>query len=125
MCSASDLNWLTRQALGFREGLLDLAAGLGPARVVELCTKYAARYRALSADHLEHLDEAGVAALREAGTVAVLLPGAFYFLRETKLPPLDLLRRYQVPVALATDANPGSAPIRTTIWSEAVARWPS
>jgi len=70
----------------------------------------AARYRALSADHLEHLDEAGVAALREAGTVAVLLPGAFYFLRETKLPPLDLLRRYAVPVALATDANPGSAP---------------
>lgn len=70
----------------------------------------AARYRALSADHLEHLDEAGVAALREAGTVAVLLPGAFYFLRETKLPPLDLLRRYEVPVALATDANPGSAP---------------
>jgi len=70
----------------------------------------AARYRALSADHLEHLDEAGVAALHEAGTVAVLLPGAFYFLRETKLPPLDLLRRYEVPVALATDANPGSAP---------------
>jgi len=70
----------------------------------------AARYKALSADHLEHLDEAGVAALREAGTVAVLLPGAFYFLRETKLPPLDLLRRYQVPIALATDANPGSSP---------------
>ena len=70
----------------------------------------AARYRALSADHLEYLDEAGVAALREAGTVAVLLPGAFYFLRETKLPPLDLLRRYEVPIALATDANPGSAP---------------
>ncbi len=70
----------------------------------------AARYKALSVDHLEHLDEAGVAALREAGTVAVLLPGAFYFLRETKLPPLDLLRRYEVPVALATDANPGSSP---------------
>jgi imidazolonepropionase len=70
----------------------------------------AARYKALSADHLEHLDEAGAAALREAGTVAVLLPGAFYFLRETKLPPLELLRRYEVPVALATDANPGSSP---------------
>jgi len=69
-----------------------------------------ARYRALSADHLEHLDEAGVAAMREAGTVAVLLPAAFYFLRETRLPPLDLLRRYEVPIALATDANPGSAP---------------
>jgi imidazolonepropionase len=72
--------------------------------------RLAARYKAISADHLEHLDEAGVAGLREAGTVAVLLPGAFYFLRETKLPPLDLLRRYEVPVALATDANPGSAP---------------
>lgn len=70
----------------------------------------AARYRALSADHLEHLDEAGAVALRDAGTVAVLLPGAFYFLRETKLPPLDLLRRHGVPVALATDANPGSSP---------------
>lgn len=69
-----------------------------------------ARFQALSADHLEHLDEAGVAALREAGTVAVLLPGAFYFLRETKLPPLELLRSYGVPIALATDANPGSSP---------------
>jgi imidazolonepropionase len=72
--------------------------------------RLAARYGALSADHLEHLDEAGVAALREAGTVAVLLPGAFYFLRETTVPPLDLLRRYEVPMALATDVNPGSSP---------------
>jgi len=72
--------------------------------------RLAARYKALSADHLEHLDDAGASALREAGTVAVLLPGAFYFLRETKLPPLDLLRRYELPVALATDANPGSSP---------------
>jgi imidazolonepropionase len=70
----------------------------------------AARYRALSADHLEYLDEAGVVAMREAGTVAVLLPGAFYFLRETRVPPLDLLRRYGVPIALASDANPGSSP---------------
>ena len=73
-------------------------------------TQLAARHRALSADHLEYLDEAGAVALSEAGTVAVLLPGAFYFLRETKLPPLDLLRRYDVPIALATDANPGSSP---------------
>jgi len=72
--------------------------------------RLAARYGALSADHLEHLDEEGAAALRGAGTVAVLLPGAFYFLREPKLPPLDLLRRYAVPIALATDANPGSSP---------------
>ena len=70
----------------------------------------AARFGALSADHLEHVDEAGVVAMRDAGTVAVLLPGAYYFLRETRLPPLDLLRRHGVPMALATDANPGSSP---------------
>lgn len=69
-----------------------------------------ARYRALSADHLEFLDEAGVQAMREAGTVAVLLPGAYYFIRETQLPPIDLLRRYGVPIALATDSNPGTSP---------------
>ncbi len=73
-------------------------------------TQLAARYRALSADHLEFLDEAGVAAMREAGTVAVLLPSAYYFIRETQLPPLALLRRYEVPVALATDCNPGTSP---------------
>ena len=72
--------------------------------------RLAARHGALSADHLEHLDEAGAAALREAGTVAVLLPGAFYFLRETTLPPLDLLRHHAVPIALASDLNPGSSP---------------
>ncbi|HEX7386501.1 MAG TPA: imidazolonepropionase [Castellaniella sp.] len=70
----------------------------------------AARYKALSADHLEYLDEAGVVALRDAGTVAVLLPGAYYFLRETQLPPVDLLRRHGVPIALATDSNPGTSP---------------
>ncbi|MGM0526008.1 MAG: imidazolonepropionase [Pseudomonadota bacterium] len=71
----------------------------------------AARYQALSADHLEQLDEAGVKAMAKAGTVAVLLPGAFYFLRDTQVPPIDLLRQYHVPIALATDANPGSSPI--------------
>jgi imidazolonepropionase len=70
----------------------------------------AARHHALSADHLEFLDEAGVAAMKAAGTVAVLLPGAFYFIRETQLPPLDLLRRYEVPIAIATDSNPGTSP---------------
>ena len=75
----------------------------------------AARYQALSADHLEYLDEAGVAAMAAAGTVAVLLPGAFYCLRETQLPPLDLLRRYQVPIALATDLNPGSSPVHSLL----------
>ncbi|CAM5195665.1 Imidazolonepropionase OS=Castellaniella sp OX=1955812 GN=hutI PE=3 SV=1 [Castellaniella denitrificans] len=70
----------------------------------------AARYGALSADHLECLDEAGVLAMRRADTVAVLLPGAFYFLREKRLPPIDLLRRHGVPIALATDCNPGTSP---------------
>jgi len=71
----------------------------------------AANFGALSADHLEYLDEAGVIAMAKHGTVAVLLPGAFYFLRETKLPPLDLLRKHGVPIALASDCNPGSSPI--------------
>lgn len=75
----------------------------------------AARYRALSADHLEHLDEAGVAAMAEAGTVAVLLPGAYYFLRDTHLPPIDLLRRHGVPIALATDHNPGTSPVTSLL----------
>ncbi len=70
----------------------------------------AARYGALSADHLENVSKSGVKALADSGTVAVLLPGAFYFLRETKLPPIDLLRRYEVPIALSTDCNPGSSP---------------
>ncbi len=71
----------------------------------------AAEFGALSADHLEYLSDAGAAALARAGTVAVLLPGAFYVLRETRVPPADLLRRLGVPIALATDCNPGSSPI--------------
>ena len=70
----------------------------------------AAGFGALSADHLEHLDLAGVRAMAGAGTVAVLLPGAFYFLRETRLPPIDLLRAHGVPIAVATDCNPGTSP---------------
>jgi len=70
----------------------------------------AARHKALSADHLEHLDEAGVMAMAQAGTVAVLLPGAYYFLRDTHLPPLALLRQHGVPVAISTDHNPGTSP---------------
>ena len=71
----------------------------------------AAEYGAVSADHLEHTDVAGVKRLKAAGTVAVLLPGAFYFLRETRAPPIDLLRRHGVPMALATDCNPGTSPL--------------
>jgi imidazolonepropionase len=70
----------------------------------------AASFKALSCDHLEWLSEAGADAMAKAGTVAVLLPGAFYFLRETKVPPVDLLRRKGVPIAIATDCNPGSSP---------------
>jgi imidazolonepropionase len=71
----------------------------------------AARFRGLSADHLEYTDEAGVAAMAAAGTVAMLLPGAFYFLREQQRPPVEALRRNRVPIALATDCNPGSSPL--------------
>jgi imidazolonepropionase len=70
----------------------------------------AARFGALSAEHLEHANEDGVAAMGRAGTVAVLLPGAFYFLRDTKLPPIDMFRRHRVPIAIASDCNPGSSP---------------
>ena len=70
-----------------------------------------AEYGGLSADHLEHLSESGVRALAAAGTVAVLLPGAFYALRETRLPPIDLLRDHRVPIAVASDCNPGTSPL--------------
>jgi imidazolonepropionase len=70
----------------------------------------AARYKALSADHLEHLDKAGVEAMAASRTVAVLLPGAFAYLRETKLPPIELLRVHRVPIAIASDLNPGTSP---------------
>jgi imidazolonepropionase len=71
----------------------------------------AARYGALSCDHIEYLDEAGVKAMAEAGATAVLLPGAFHVLREKQMPPIDLLRQYGVPMAVASDANPGTSPI--------------
>ncbi|HEV2080253.1 MAG TPA: imidazolonepropionase [Allosphingosinicella sp.] len=71
----------------------------------------AARYAALSADHLEHADEAGIEAMADAGMVAVLLPGAFYALKETKKPPVDLLRKHKVRIAIATDCNPGTSPV--------------
>src|SRR5579884_1785611 len=71
----------------------------------------AAKYHALSADHLEHLDDAGAKAMAAAGTVAVLLPGAFYALQEKKRPPVSLLRKQKVPIAIATDSNPGTSPL--------------
>jgi imidazolonepropionase len=91
--------------LGFRVKLhAEQLSNRGGARM-------AARYGALSADHLEHIDEAGVEALAEAGTVAVLLPGAYYALQEIKKPPVQMLRDHGVPMALATDCNPGTSPL--------------
>ncbi len=70
----------------------------------------AARYNALSAEHLEHSSAAGIAAMGAAGTVAMLLPGAFYFLRDKQPPPIELMRKHKVPMAIASDCNPGSSP---------------
>ncbi len=75
----------------------------------------AARYQALSADHLEYLDDAGIAAMAANGTVAVLLPGAFSFLRETQLPPIAALRAAGVPMAVASDCNPGTSPMTSPL----------
>ncbi len=77
--------------------------------------KLAAEMGALSADHLEYLDEDGVIAMAKAGTVAVVLPGAFYFLRETQKPPIELMRKHGAAIALATDANPGSSPLTSPL----------
>ncbi|MDE2133185.1 MAG: imidazolonepropionase [Alphaproteobacteria bacterium] len=75
----------------------------------------AAKFGALSADHLEYLSDVGVAAMAKAGTVAVLLPAAYYFLRETKMPPVEALRRAGVPIAVATDCNPGTSPLASPL----------
>jgi len=75
----------------------------------------AARFDALSADHLEYTDEDGAAAMAKAGTVAVLLPGAFYFIRETQRPPIDLFRRHGTHMAVATDCNPGTSPLTSLL----------
>lgn len=85
------------------KGHVEQLSSLGGAQLVS-------RYRGLSADHIEYLTEEGVAAMSHGGTVAVLLPGAFYFLNETRRPPVELLRQYQVPMAVATDYNPGTSP---------------
>ncbi len=77
--------------------------------------RLAAAYDALSADHLEYVSESSVQAMAESGTVAVLLPGAYYFLRETRQPPVPLFRRHRVPMAIATDCNPGSAPVTSLL----------
>jgi imidazolonepropionase len=99
----------TARAQGLRVKLhADQLSNLGGA-------KLAAEFGALSADHMEYSDEAGVAAMAAAGAVAVLLPGAFYFTRETRQPPVELLRRHGVPIALATDCNPGTSPLTSIL----------
>ncbi len=77
--------------------------------------KLAASYSAMSADHIEYLDENGVMAMAKAGTVGVILPGAFYTLRETQAPPISALRKHGVPMALASDCNPGSSPLTSLL----------
>jgi imidazolonepropionase len=75
----------------------------------------AAEYGALSADHLEYTDEAGAEAMAKSGTIAVILPGAFYFIRETKKPPIELFRKAGVTMAIATDSNPGTSPLTSLL----------
>ena len=75
----------------------------------------AAEFGALSADHLEYADEAGLAAMARAGVVAVLLPGAYYVLRERQAPPIDLMRKHRLPMAVATDSNPGTSPMTSLL----------
>jgi imidazolonepropionase len=78
-------------------------------------TKLAARFNALSVDHIEYLDEEGVESISKSGTVAVLLPGAFYYLREKQAPPVAALRQHKIPIAIATDLNPGSSPVHSLL----------
>jgi imidazolonepropionase len=75
----------------------------------------AARFGALSADHLEYASEEGAAAMAASGTIAVMLPGAFYFLRESRKPPIDAFRRHGAPMAVATDSNPGTSPLTSLL----------
>jgi imidazolonepropionase len=99
----------TARALGLPVKLhADQLSNLGGAAL-------AARFSALSADHLEHTDEAGAAAMAKGGTVAVLLPGAYYFIRETQKPPVEAFRKRGVHMALATDCNPGSSPLTSLL----------
>lgn len=99
------------QALGIPiKGHVEQLSLLGGAQLVS-------RYHGLSADHIEYLDEAGVVAMSQSGTVGVLLPGAFYFLKEQQCPPVALLRQYQVPMAVATDFNPGTSPFISLHWA--------
>ena len=117
---------------GFCEGIAfspeEIARVFGAARALGLPVKLhadqlsnlhgaalAARFGALSADHLEHADEDGAAAMARAGTTAVILPGAYYFIRETRAPPIQLFREHAVPMAVATDCNPGTSPMTSLL----------
>ncbi|WP_216593320.1 imidazolonepropionase [Advenella kashmirensis] len=103
--------FVTARALGFPvKGHTEQLSNSGGTQLVTA-------FHGLSADHLEYLDSEGVNALQRAGTVAVLLPFAFYFLGETQKPPVDLLREHHVPIAVATDFNPGTAPFASLRWA--------
>ena len=78
-------------------------------------TQLAAKYRAISIEHLEYANEVDIIAMAHANSVAVILPGAYYFLNETQKPPIDLFRKYQVPMAIATDCNPGTSPVTSML----------
>ena len=106
----ADVARVRRRAGGGTAGQAPRRPALQPAR-----RKLAAEHGALSADHLEYTDEDGVAAMARAGTVAVLLPGAFYVLREKQVPPIDAFRRHGVPMAIATDCNPGTSPLTSLL----------
>ncbi|MBS0924711.1 imidazolonepropionase [Providencia sp. JGM181] len=100
----SEKLFLAAKKLGIPvKGHVEQLSNLGGSELV-------AEFNGLSVDHIEYLDLQGIQALKRSGTVAVLLPGAFYFLRETKLPPIELLRENQVPMAISTDFNPGTSP---------------
>lgn len=109
--SPDQIDWLFDEA-----GRLGLPVKLHAEQLSNLGgAALAARHGALSADHLEYLDESGVAAMAKSRTVAVLLPGAFYTLRESRVPPIETLRRHGVPLAVATDFNPGSSPMSSLL----------
>ena len=109
--SAEDIDWLFDHASSFGLPVKLHAEQLSNSGG----SKVAAKYNALSADHLEYAEESDIQALSESGTVAVLLPGAFYTLRQSKKPPLQLLRDYEVPIAVATDCNPGTSPLNSIL----------
>ncbi len=110
-CESIAFSYVQTEQVFTRAQQLDLPLKCHAEQLSNLgASRLAADFKALSCDHLEYLDEKGAAAMAKANTVAVILPGAYYFLRETRKPPIDILRRAGVGIAIATDCNPGSSP---------------